>query len=275
MRFNRRYFVQHAGATAIRSKFVKLSLMLSTFIILSGFHSSRAQSALKSDPLILLWQTTVIPDGMEINADNLDKIHPANIAFDEMSNCYVSSGKGYPVKKFDADGKDTGITFGTRGTSEGQLIFENGLAVDLNGNVYVADFISHPDVLKFDSSGKFLMKIDTEPPAGPAGIVVDSKGNLYVANHRTHDHYLQKFDSNGKLLLQWGTTGTGDGQIKIGPYNGPDNIAIDKQDNIYVTDVGNNRFQKFDSNGNFLAKFVSPEGEGKTYEPFNLAIDAG
>ena len=46
--------------------------------------------------------------------------------------------------------------------------------------------------------------------------------------------------------------GTGDGQFKT-----PSGIAVDSSDNVYVTDGGNNRIQKFDSNGKFITKWGS------------------
>jgi len=39
-------------------------------------------------------------------------------------------------------------------------------------------------------------------------------------------------------------------RIGIGQFNIPHNIAIDRQDNVYVADRGNNRIQVFDGNGN-------------------------
>ena len=37
----------------------------------------------------------------------------------------------------------------------------------------------------------------------------------------------------------------------------PHGIAIDSSGNVYVADYGNNRIQKFTSNGNFITKWGS------------------
>jgi len=60
---------------------------------------------------------------------------------------------------------------------------------------------------------------------------------------------------NGKaydLINYFGSEGSGNGQFSF-----PEHIAIDKNDNIYVSDPNNNRIQKFDKNGNYLENFYS------------------
>jgi sugar lactone lactonase YvrE len=96
-----------------------------------------------------------------------------------------------------------------------------------------------------------------------------------VLNHRHHEHYVQKFDTSGQLMLEWGANGTGPGEF-IGPSNGgPDSIAVDGSGNVYATDPGNYRVQKFDPRGNFLRAFGSiGQGPGQFISgPYGLAVD--
>jgi tripartite motif-containing protein 71 len=59
-----------------------------------------------------------------------------------------------------------------------------------------------------------------------------------------------KFDSNGNFIAKWGSNGTGDGQFKT-----PHGVAIDPQNNVFVTDMDNSRVQEFNSDGVFLLKW--------------------
>jgi len=53
--------------------------------------------------------------------------------------------------------------------------------------------------------------------------------------------------------LQWGKAGI----AKPGYFLSPQHLAFDSENNVYVTDLGNSRVQKFDSTGNFLTEWGS------------------
>ena len=82
---------------------------------------------------------------------------------------------------------------------------------------------------------------------------------------------VEKFDSNGKYLTQWGSYGTSNGQ-----FEGPSGIAVDSSNNVYVADIGNNnRIEKFSSSGNYLTQWGSSgSGNGQFYSPQGIAVDS-
>jgi hypothetical protein len=101
---------------------------------------------------------------------------------------------------------------------------------------------------------------------------VDKDGNVFVSFFGSDEGNLQKYDPQGNLLLSWGGTGDGDGQFA----GRIEDIAIDKDGNIYATDSFNNRIQKFDGNGNFLLKFgsgPSTGGHGTFTDTEGIAVD--
>jgi len=68
----------------------------------------------------------------------------------------------------------------------------------------------------------------------------------------------------------WGSQGIGDGR-----FGEPEGIAVDAQGNIYVTDNGNNRVEKFDSDGKFLGKWGNWGSDDGQFEyVFRIAIDS-
>lgn len=51
-----------------------------------------------------------------------------------------------------------------------------------------------------------------------------------------------------QFVRSWGGQGSNDGQFLL-----PHSLAIDTYGNIYVTDTGNNRVEKFSPNGTFIS----------------------
>jgi len=101
----------------------------------------------------------------------------------------------------------------------------------------------------------------------PSGIAADASGNLYVTDR--DNHRIQKFDSNGVPLLQWGMYGSGDGQL-LGAYG----ITVDSAGDVYVAEWFNRRIQKFHPDGTFVMKFGSGgTGPGQFDYPSGVAVD--
>ena len=75
-------------------------------------------------------------------------------------------------------------------------------------------------------------------------------GNIYVAD--AGNNRIQKFNSSGTYVSQFGSTGSGNGQ-----FSNPFAIAIDGLGNIYVCDNSNDRIQKFNSSGTYITNGVS------------------
>jgi hypothetical protein len=114
-----------------------------------------------------------------------------------------------------------------------------------------------------NASGQFIEPWDA---------AFDSEGNIYVLD--TGNNRVQKFYPNGTFIAQWGSAGNAPGQ-----FNLPRSIALcpsadNDTDLVFVADTGNNRVQKFYSNGTFVAQWGS-EGaaEGQFRNPSGIAAD--
>lgn len=136
--------------------------------------------------------------------------------------------------------------WGESGHDPGQFDYPNGLALDLDSNVYVTEANNHR-VQKFDQDGNFLATWGSFGNGDgefnfPAGIAVDDSGNVYVAD--IGNHRVQKFSPTGTFLRTWGSFGTEEGQFRW-----PRGVAVDEAHYVWVADSGNDRIQKFTSGG--------------------------
>ncbi len=221
--------------------------------------------------------------------------YPGGMSVDAAGNVYVADRGNHRIQKFGVspDAPPFLDEWGSFGSGADQFKGPVDVAVDASGNVYVAD-VSNYRVSKFDRTGAFLrtwgygvqdgsatFQICTSAPCqagiegsatgqmgGPVGVAVDPSGNVYVSD--SWNFRVQKFDSDGNYLTQWGTRGAGDGQ-----FGGPTGIATDTAGNVYVADASTYRIQKFDSGGGFLAKWGAlGVNEGEFYAPSSVSVDS-
>jgi tripartite motif-containing protein 71 len=91
----------------------------------------------------------------------------------------------------------------------------------------------------------------------PVDIAVDDQGSVYVTTAASKP--IKKFNNQGKLETQWGTTGDKAGQFIIAA-----GIALDSHGNVYVGDFATTRIEKFDKDGKFLMQWDTepPRGPG-------------
>lgn len=173
---------------------------------------------------------------------------------------------------------------GSAGAGAGQFQNPKNVAVDAQGNLFVADS-DNGRIQKFDATGKFLSMFGSKSApnvigapgtfAEPWGVAVDQAGNVYVAD--TWNHRIQKFDATGKFVTTWGTNGDTRGIAQINPtqFYGPRALAIDAQGNLLVSDTGNKRVLKFSPTGEPLAQYGGiGSGEGQFLEQVGIALDA-
>lgn len=129
------------------------------------------------------------------------------IALDKEGNIYASISNRHQVSKFKPDGspvnefkyKGTLINaFGSRGSNVGQFMRPVGVAVDVNGDIYVADS-GNARVQRFNAKGQFIASFGSFGYApgqmrSARGIVLDGKGYVYVTDTANSRIYSIKID---------------------------------------------------------------------------------
>ena len=104
---------------------------------------------------------------------------------------------------------------------------------------------------------------NTYTVTGTKTINIEVKDNAGLTSTTTKQITLYEY-------LKWGDYGSGDGQ-----FIQPDYVAVDSSGNVYVTDQGSDRVQKFDSSGNFILKWgVGGTGDGQFQNPHGVAVDS-
>lgn len=130
---------------------------------------------------------------------------------------------------------------GKAGTEPGEFNRAEGICVDAQDQLYVADSCNHR-IEVFTSDGKFLRAFG-KPGSGlgelsyPYDVAIDSKGLIFVCEFG--NSRVQVFDANCQPIETIGGPGTGPGQ-----FANPWGIAIDSHGNVYVADALNHRIQK-------------------------------
>lgn len=163
---------------------------------------------------------------------------PSDIAIDREDNIYVSDFGNPFVQKFDRNGKFI-LRWGSKGPRDGQFYEVFSVAIDPSGNLLVIDLSGR--LQKFDSQGKFLARIPLEifDNTGPTpwDITVDARGDIYLVNRVPT--VILKYNANGKFLAKFGGRGTGAGNFKA-----PQDVLVDGEGFIYVSDLENQTIQK-------------------------------
>jgi trimeric autotransporter adhesin len=197
---------------------------------------------------------------------------PAGVAVDRQGNVYVATYQDNRVRKVSAGG--TISTFAGTGVAgfsgdggpatAAKLYAPKGVAVDGQGNVYIADS-NNFRVRKVTPTGTITTFAGGGKPGvlgdggaatsaalrNPFGVAVDGRGNVYIAD--TDNMRVRKVSAGGTITTIAGTGvqgSSGDG----GPATAallrfPDAVAVDGPGNVYIADRENNRVRKVSAGG--------------------------
>jgi sugar lactone lactonase YvrE len=174
----------------------------------------------------------------------------------------------------------------------------SGITVGKDGVVYFTDWERNL-VRKISPDGKMSIIAGSIDPGSkdgrgksasfnlPEGIAVDDKGNLYIAD--TYNNMIRKITPDGLVTTLAGkpalrgkhNAGSKDGKGPAASFSKPCGIAVDRQGNVYVADVGNNKIRRVTQDGT-VTTFAgtglrgAQNGPARTatfYRPFGVAVD--
>ncbi|OGL44026.1 MAG: hypothetical protein A2W05_06085 [Candidatus Schekmanbacteria bacterium RBG_16_38_10] len=223
---------------------------------------------------------------------------PIRLACDKDGNIIVADIFNNCIRKISPKGFVSTIA----GTKEGGYIdgelskakfgAPHGVGVDSKGNIFVADLGSSTirkistdkTVTTFAGSGKSGFKDGKGKEAElsfPHAIAIDSKDNLFIAD--ISNHRIRKITPDGTVSTYAGSgeKGFSNGDVKNAKFNMPIDVTVDKEGNLYVADIGNQRIRKITAKGevttlagNGEKGYADGKGENASFNgPHGIAVD--
>ena len=175
------------------------------------------------------------------------------------------------IQKFSFDGHCV-ESIGSKKAGPDPLQFNcpRGLAIHpVTGQVFIADCRNHRiQVLNADLSFSHCFGADGDKKIiNPYDVAFDNEGCIYVADYG--NDCIKKFSSDYRYLAQFGSHGSGPGQMWT-----PTSVAIDTHDLVYVTELNNHRISIFNTSGQFIHCFGKyGTGEMEFNSPHGIAVD--
>ncbi|MBV8388327.1 MAG: hypothetical protein JO080_00850 [Mucilaginibacter sp.] len=223
--------------------------------------------------------------------------NPTGIATDANGNIYVSDSFNNRIRKIAPDGTVTTVAGnGTAGyydtdAANAEFYGPQGLAVDAQGNIFVADFgnnaireITTAGVVKTVAgngtagyvNGAALTAAEFK---GPAAVALDKNGNIFVADR--DNNMIRKITSAGVVSTVAGTKTPGyvNGTVNTttgtyASFRAPSGLVVDAQGNIFVADGGNSAIRQITSAGVVTTIAGGPGQTTLLGTPVALTMDA-
>jgi hypothetical protein len=161
--------------------------------------------------------------------------------------CSLAALNQVVTKSLNGDSNITIIVAGngTAGSTSNTLYYPEGIFVDINFDLYVADYknnriqLFHSGQLNATTVAGNKSLNPTITLYGPTGIVLDADGYLFIVD--CGSNRIVGSGPNGFRCLA-GCSGSGSASNEL---SCPQTLSFDSYGNMFVTDWGNSRIQKF------------------------------
>ncbi|HEV7406778.1 MAG TPA: choice-of-anchor tandem repeat NxxGxxAF-containing protein [Chthoniobacteraceae bacterium] len=224
---------------------------------------------------------------------------PQGVAVDASGNLFVGDSVNDTIRQVTGAGVVTTLAGIARagGNADGigstaRFGYPSGLAVDANGNVFVADrdnqsirkvTLAHQVTTLAGSPADEVDLTEFYGVFSPFGVALDSIGNAYVADPA--NHIIRKVTAAGVMTIFAGSPGfpgSADGTGAAARFKAPSGVAVDADGNVFVADRDNCTVRKVTSAG-VVSTFVGSVGQygsvnatgaaARFYNPSALAVD--
>ena len=197
-------------------------------------------------------------------------LSPYGMAVNSKGTLYVADQRVGAVFIFNTETKEANLIAHGRDATFGLI---NGLAMDDDDRLFVSDGKMRR-VLVFDKNNKVVDQIK-DGLIDPVGLAIDTENRqLYVVDTQADQVVVYDADSL-KEKRRIGTAGKNHELNTPGNFSLPTFVALDSDNNVYVTDTMNYRVEIFDADGNFISQLGKHcDGPGCFAHPKGIAIDS-
>ncbi|HEX9171807.1 MAG TPA: NHL repeat-containing protein [Telluria sp.] len=191
---------------------------------------------------------------------------PFGVAVDARGNVYVSDGgDSNRIRRIAASGTVTTFAGGHEGFADGAgpaaaFHTPSAVALDRNGNLYVADTGNHA-IRKITPAGVVSTLAGNGKPGfadgsgaaaqfnSPVGLAVDHAGIVWVAD--TYNDRIRRIGPDGSVSTVAGTgiPGMADGPAVAAVFDTPSALVVGRDGALYVADTGNDAIRKIGTDG--------------------------
>lgn len=185
-----------------------------------------------------------------------------NVYFSSLHSIFKVDSTG-TMTRFAGNGRPGNLGDGGQAASA-QLMFPMGLAIDVAGNVFVADRDANV-VRRIAANGTISTVAGNGTPGyagdsgtatsaqlnGPFGVAVDASGNIFIAD--TGNLVIRKVSTDGTISTYAGSGTRGYNGDNVGArnawLNGPEGVAVDANGTLYIADTFNGRIRRVGTDG--------------------------
>jgi DNA-binding beta-propeller fold protein YncE len=221
--------------------------------------------------------------------------NPFGVAVDRRGNVYVAdAGDSNRIRKIAAEGAAvTTLAGGAEGFADGaggaaSFNTPSALAVDANGNLYVADTSNHR-IRKVTPEGVVTTLAGDGTPGArdgaagaaqfnaPVGVAVDARGErVYVADtYNDRIRLITTADNQVSTIAGGGAPGYADGAGVAALFDTPCGLVVSADGELYIADTGNRRLRKLSKDGQVSTLNPAPADGTQfdgSFEPVGLAL---
>ena len=177
---------------------------------------------------------------------------PVDVTFLNDDEILVADGGNHRIQQLNVQTGNFVKSFGKKGSGDGEFMNPESVCITSDGRFIVVVDHKNSRIQVFTMDGEPVFEFGNSGPERLDYLFscVCYEEKFFVTD--LNNNCVKVFDERGQFLYKFGEKGNGDGQM-----NRPLGLCVDKHNNVFLCDWGNNRVQQFTLEGTFTGKTSS------------------